>query len=323
MSNYTPLVNYAAKDALSTGDPAKRILGTEITAELNAIATMSATKEDLANKNINSGYAGLDSAARIAKAQGHTQTAYKDEATVFTLSLELENASPIFSIDETDGGTNARHWLFRAAGGSLFGSTALDASPATAFENWFQVSRNASGEVTAIAFSGDAFTYAGVSIRDAAILNAGTLPDARIAVTGVTQHQASLAIGTGQVTSGTFADARIAQSNVTQHQAALAITGPQVTPPLRTVAGAATVASGDREGCIIITAAGNVTLGDGHGFAVGQSVAVMRDTSGAVSWVVSGSQTREAPGARFSIPEENGWSVATYIATNRWAISGT
>lgn len=46
MSDYTPLVNYAAKDALSTGDPAKKILGTEVSAELAAVQTAIASKYD-------------------------------------------------------------------------------------------------------------------------------------------------------------------------------------------------------------------------------------------------------------------------------------
>lgn len=63
----------------------------------------------------------------------------------------------------------------------------------------------------------------------------GTLADARIAVSNVTQHQASLAIAASQVTSGTFANARVAVGNVTQHQASLAIDYSQLTgtpPPL-------------------------------------------------------------------------------------------
>lgn len=46
MSNYTKLVNYAAKDALSLGDPDKKILGTQLGAEFDAIAVAIATKSD-------------------------------------------------------------------------------------------------------------------------------------------------------------------------------------------------------------------------------------------------------------------------------------
>lgn len=48
MGNYTKIVDYAAKDLLLHGDAAKAIKGTEIGAEFDAIATMSATKAELA-----------------------------------------------------------------------------------------------------------------------------------------------------------------------------------------------------------------------------------------------------------------------------------
>ncbi len=46
MSNYTPITDFGAKDALSTGNPSKLILGTEVDAEFDAIATAVATKVD-------------------------------------------------------------------------------------------------------------------------------------------------------------------------------------------------------------------------------------------------------------------------------------
>jgi hypothetical protein len=46
MSNYTKTVNFAAKDALTTGDPNKVVKGTEIDTEFNNIATAVATKLD-------------------------------------------------------------------------------------------------------------------------------------------------------------------------------------------------------------------------------------------------------------------------------------
>ena len=46
MSNYTKTTNFAAKDALSSGDPNKIVKGTEIDAEFNNIATAVATKRD-------------------------------------------------------------------------------------------------------------------------------------------------------------------------------------------------------------------------------------------------------------------------------------
>ena len=99
----------------------------------------------------------------------------------------------------------------------------------------------------------------GAFYQSASNLNAGTIPDARIQASGVTQHQASLAIAFTQLTgsiasaqvpqaavtqhqaslaiaasqlTGTLADARVAQSNVTQHQASLAIAASQLTGTL-------------------------------------------------------------------------------------------
>jgi len=46
MSNYTKATNFASKDALSTGNPAKVIKGTEIDAEYTAIASAISSKSD-------------------------------------------------------------------------------------------------------------------------------------------------------------------------------------------------------------------------------------------------------------------------------------
>ena len=49
MANYTKIVDYAAKDALNTGDPVKLVKGTELGAEYDAIATAIATKANSAS----------------------------------------------------------------------------------------------------------------------------------------------------------------------------------------------------------------------------------------------------------------------------------
>lgn len=61
MSNYTKTTNFAAKDALTSGDPNKIVKGTEIDAEFNNIAVASATK---ANSN-NSTLTGTTTAATV------------------------------------------------------------------------------------------------------------------------------------------------------------------------------------------------------------------------------------------------------------------
>jgi hypothetical protein len=49
MSNYTKLTNFAAKDALVSGNPAKVIKGSEVGAEFDAIQVAVATKSDAAS----------------------------------------------------------------------------------------------------------------------------------------------------------------------------------------------------------------------------------------------------------------------------------
>jgi hypothetical protein len=49
MTNYTKITNFAQKDTLTPGDANKKVKGTEIDAEFNAIASASATKADLAS----------------------------------------------------------------------------------------------------------------------------------------------------------------------------------------------------------------------------------------------------------------------------------
>lgn len=49
MSNYTKLTNFAAKDALATGNPAKIVTGTDIDTEYNNIQTAVNSKADKAS----------------------------------------------------------------------------------------------------------------------------------------------------------------------------------------------------------------------------------------------------------------------------------
>ena len=49
MSNYTKTTNFATKDSLSSGDPAKIVKGTEINAEFDNIATAITSKSNKAD----------------------------------------------------------------------------------------------------------------------------------------------------------------------------------------------------------------------------------------------------------------------------------
>jgi len=49
MANYTKTTNFAVKDTLASGNPAKIIKGSEIDSEYNSIQTAVATKADIAS----------------------------------------------------------------------------------------------------------------------------------------------------------------------------------------------------------------------------------------------------------------------------------
>lgn len=142
MSNYVKTTDFAAKDALPTGNPGKVASGTQVDTEFNNIATAIATKEDTANKGQALGYAGLDGNADVERANLPPATAYTDTQNVFTANQEIEGSAPALVIDETDATANERTWIIRAVGGNLHISTATDASPGTAVTSPIVINRN-------------------------------------------------------------------------------------------------------------------------------------------------------------------------------------
>lgn len=70
MSNYTKTTNFAVKDSLTTGNPSKKVKGTEIDAEFVAIAAAVSSKAD-AN---NSALTGTTSAVDLSVSGTYTGT---------------------------------------------------------------------------------------------------------------------------------------------------------------------------------------------------------------------------------------------------------
>lgn len=58
MSNYTPATDFAAKDALSTGNPSKLVKGTEVSAEFDAIQVAVNSKADAASPALSGTFSG-------------------------------------------------------------------------------------------------------------------------------------------------------------------------------------------------------------------------------------------------------------------------
>ena len=86
MSDYTKIVNYAAKDALTEGNPNKIIKGTELDAEFVAIQTAVATKANL-NSPV---FTGIPRAPTAATGTNTTQVA--------TTAFVMANAIPVGGI---------------------------------------------------------------------------------------------------------------------------------------------------------------------------------------------------------------------------------
>jgi len=99
MSDYAKITNFTAKDALSTGDPAKAVKGVELDAELAAISVAVGTKFDSADLASQAdAEAGTDNAKlmtplRVAQALASfsAQALYKTAAETVNNSSTLQN----------------------------------------------------------------------------------------------------------------------------------------------------------------------------------------------------------------------------------------
>lgn len=121
MSNYTKLTSFNVKDALPSGDPAKRIKGTELDDEFNAISTAVATKVDATASAINS---ALGSTA----VQNATHADSADTATTATTF-----STAIFTVSES--GNTLNFISAPTVTGSISGSTLTVTAATVGFVN--------------------------------------------------------------------------------------------------------------------------------------------------------------------------------------------
>lgn len=138
MSNYTKSTDFAAKDALASGNAAKIVKGTEIDTEFNNIATAIATKADLSSPTF-TGTPSLPTGTT-----GVTQT-YGDDSTKLATTAFVQDALqflyPVGSIyinatNSTNPGTlfGFGTWVAFAAGRVMVGLNGSDSSFDTAEE---------------------------------------------------------------------------------------------------------------------------------------------------------------------------------------------
>lgn len=106
MSDYTQIVYFAPKDALITGNPAKKVKGTEWDAELAAISTAILSKLDSADVASNAEAAALASTSKLltpagllyAMDFGNFQTAGGFVANLPTVTPVVSDLVPIYDL---------------------------------------------------------------------------------------------------------------------------------------------------------------------------------------------------------------------------------
>ena len=186
MSNYVKTVDFAAKDALVTGDPNKKAQGTQVDTEFNNIATAVATKEDLANKGNANGYASLDTNARVPVST----------LPALTGDVTKPAASAVTTIVD-DVVTNAK--LANMATNTVKGRVTSGSGDPEDL-----TTTQLLGLILAVDGSGSTLDADTVDGQHASAFAAA-----------VHTHAAS------DIVSGTFADARIASSSVVQYQSSI------------------------------------------------------------------------------------------------------
>lgn len=104
MSNYTKLTDFASKDALPTGTPAKIIKGTEIDDEFQALETAITTKADIASP----AFTGSPTAPTASAGTNNTQLA----TTAFVTGAITTATTDLTTVDLGD-------WAITVSGTSL------------------------------------------------------------------------------------------------------------------------------------------------------------------------------------------------------------
>lgn len=118
MSNYTKLTDFASKDSLPTGSPAKIVKGTEIDDELQAIENAIVTKADINSPALT----GTPTAPTAALGTNTTQvatTAYvQSELTDLDVSGQIATAVAGINVDANTITLNT-NWVVEGSGTDL------------------------------------------------------------------------------------------------------------------------------------------------------------------------------------------------------------
>lgn len=196
MSDYTQVTLFAPKDALSSGNPLKKIKGAEFDPEFAAIATAIGTKYDSADIASDAEAAALTSDVKLitpdklahalqnativlgANVQlnggiAATDVARLSVSNVFSATPQvISNDSATLRLTRPSGGANSKHWLFYLFGDQLRISLANDASPNAEVTPVFSIVRSgttatsANLGATAVTINGNTAWHAGNSVAN-------------------------------------------------------------------------------------------------------------------------------------------------------------
>jgi hypothetical protein len=193
MTDYTKNANFAAKTGTT-------IEGADFDAEFDEIATAIASKENVANKNAPLGYAGLDGAGLLPAANSPVASESARGAVELATTGEAAAGSDTARA-VTPAGLTA--WASQNAG--IVNDLAAIADPnADVLFFWDDSAGTALPLTLGTGLSITGTTLNAAAGNDASALTTGTIPDARIQASGVTQHQASLTILESQITDGSI-----------------------------------------------------------------------------------------------------------------------
>lgn len=174
MSNYVKSTNFASKDSLPLGDPAKIVKGTEIDTEFNNIAVAIASKAD----TLSPAFTGTPTAPTAAPGTNSTQVATTAFVAAVANSLGTISTQDANNVSITGGAISGITDLNIADGGTG-ASTAL-----AAFNNLKQAATDSYTGVVELATTAEA--------------SAGTDSTRAVTAAGVEAHMNANAIGWGQ-----------------------------------------------------------------------------------------------------------------------------
>lgn len=125
MASYVKSTDFAAKDALLTGNPAKIIKGTEIDAEFNAISTAIGTKADLASPT----FTGTPAAPTASPGTNTTQVATTAFVTAERTAATTLTNKTISVDDNTISGVAASSFVVSNSSGNIDGAASQKEIP--------------------------------------------------------------------------------------------------------------------------------------------------------------------------------------------------